>query len=320
VSVADLLREAADELYSGALEEFVERRSALAARAREAGDKQTAKQIVALRKPTRSAWVLNQLARTAPDAASQLADLGAEFRAAQESLDGAAIRELSVRRRKLIDALTRQAFAVAGQPTAASLAEEVTATLGAALADPQIAGQLRAGTLERAIRTDGLGPADGAPTSSVAAPTGMRRGSAAPRTAAAGPAAGGPAAGGGAAGGGAAGGRAAQSRSATKALRAAERAQAERARYRQAIADAERAMGAAERAAAEADQAADAAATVEQDQEGAVRLIEAQLAAARSELADARLRTHKAITRQLQARRALDRLREQPAPAPPHEP
>ena len=154
----------------------MQRRAALAARARAAGDAAAAKKIAGLRKPTRSAWVLNQLARSAPAGASQLAELGAEFRAAQQSLDGAAIRELSVRRRKLIDSLARQAFTMAGeQAPSAALADEVTATLGAALADPQIAGQLQAGTLERAVRSDGLGPPEAPSMTPVTPPSGKGR-------------------------------------------------------------------------------------------------------------------------------------------------
>src|ERR1019366_8681679 len=118
VTGGDLLQEAAEELYSSDPDEFIERRGALAARAR-------------------AAWVLNQLVRSAPGAASQLAELGAELRTAQRALEGPAIRELSLRRRQLIDALARQAFTVAGQHApAAALRDEVTGTLGAALADP----------------------------------------------------------------------------------------------------------------------------------------------------------------------------------------
>lgn len=280
------MRKAAEELYSSGLEEFTERRGALAARARAAGDAAAAKRIGGLRKPTRSAWVLNQLVRASPGAASQLAELGAEFRAAQMSLDGAAIRELSARRRKLIDALARQAFTVTGQRSPpASLTEEVTATLGAALADPQIAAQLQAGTLERAIRSDGLGPPGAPAMTAVTSSSGGRRSPAGTGTPA-------------------------PAGLAVAVITAAARAQAKWERYRQAIAEAERAMAAA-------DQAAGTATSAEREQESAVRLIEEQLADARGDLADARLRARRATTSQRQARQVLDRLHKQAAPAPP---
>src|SRR5450755_861763 len=97
----DLLPAAVAELYASGPEEYIKRRGELASRARAAGDAALAKRIAGLRKPTRSAWVVNQLVRSAPAVTSQLATLGDELRAAQQSLDGAAIRELSLQRRQL---------------------------------------------------------------------------------------------------------------------------------------------------------------------------------------------------------------------------
>ncbi|HXP20614.1 MAG TPA: hypothetical protein VN840_13310 [Streptosporangiaceae bacterium] len=352
MSDADLVREAAEELYSSALEEFVQRRAALAARARAAGDAAAAKKIAGLRKPTRSAWVLNQLARSAPAGASQLAELGAEFRAAQQSLDGAAIRELSVRRRKLIDSLARQAFTMAGeQAPSAALADEVTATLGAALADPQIAGQLQAGTLERAVRSDGLGPPEAPSMTPVTPPSGKGRSPAStdqPAPAKPGAPTGAPAARAAAERAGAkraiaeraGAGRArgphqaeadrASTAQASTAQAGADRAspvqastaqaEAERASAERASAERERqrrVVAETERRVAEADQEAEAAASAEREQESAVRLIEEQLADARDALADARLRVRRANASQRYARQALERLLAQHAAARP---
>ena len=159
MSGAELLSEAAAELYACDLAAFAERRTALAARARAAGEASAAKQIAALRKPTRSAWAINQLVRADPSVPSRLAALGDELRAAEAELDGEKIRELSLARRQLVDALVRQALWLPGQPApSAALQEEVTATFGAALADPQVAEQLAAGTLLRAEHRAGFGP------------------------------------------------------------------------------------------------------------------------------------------------------------------
>jgi len=114
VTEPDLFAEAAAELYTADPDQFIERRGVLAARARAAGQAPAAKRIAGLRKPTRSAWVLNQLVRAAPGVPSELTSLGRELRAAQRSLDGAAIRELSVRRHRLIESLARQAFTAVG--------------------------------------------------------------------------------------------------------------------------------------------------------------------------------------------------------------
>jgi hypothetical protein len=268
----DPLREAVAELYSSDPDEFVERRGALVAGARAAGQTQAARQIAGLRKPTRSAWVVNRLVRAVPGVTAELARLGDELRAAQGSLDGEAIRELSRRRRELVESLTRQAFTVSGQQApSAGLRDEVTATLGAALADPQVAGQL--GTLERAAYSEGFGSA-GPPGLILVKGTG--------------------------------GGRPA--RPAKRAPRArpaappADQARAERER-RQRAARAE-----AEQAAAEADRAAAAATAAEQQLQATVQLLEEQLADARRDLADARSRARRARARQHSARQALDRL------------
>jgi hypothetical protein len=151
VSGSDFLREATAELYGSDPEEFTERRTALASQARAAGDRAAAKEIAGLRKPTRSAWMINQLVRADPGVAGQLDGLGDELRAAAAALDGAKIRELSQERRKLVDTLIRRTLQQAGeQSPSAALREDLTATFGAALADPQVARDLADGTLVRA--------------------------------------------------------------------------------------------------------------------------------------------------------------------------
>ena len=152
MSGTDFLAEATDELYGSDPEGFTERRAALAAQARAAGDRPAAKQIAGLRKPTRPAWIINQLVRGDHGVAARLTGLGDDLRAAATALDGAKIRELSQARRRLIDSLIRQALQQAGeQSPSAALREDLTATFGAALADPEVARELAAGTLLRAV-------------------------------------------------------------------------------------------------------------------------------------------------------------------------
>ena len=272
----DLLGEAVAELYSSDPDEFVERRGALVARGREAGQAPAAKQIAALRKPTRSAWVVNRLVRADPAVTAELGELGDELRVAQDSLDGAAIRELSQRRRELIESLARRAFTVVGvSAPPAAIRDEVTATLGAALADPQFADTLASGALVRAVQAEGFGPV-GRPTLTV-----VRGG-----------------------GGGAA--RAPRSKTAQPARPAAPSAEEVRAererRHRAAVAE-------AEQAASEASRAADAATAAEHELEATVQRLEEELADARQALAGARVQARRARTRQRSAQQALDRLR-----------
>jgi len=158
--MSDLLADAKAELYRADPDDFMPRRAELVAQAREAGDTTAAKQIGALRKPTRSAWVVNRLVRADPEVTTRLADLAAELRDAGPSMDGGRIRELTAARARLVDELTRQAFDDLPAPPAA-VREEVTATLDAALADPEVAANL--GTLVRAAHWAGFGLVSGAP-------------------------------------------------------------------------------------------------------------------------------------------------------------
>ena len=154
--MSDLLADAVAELYEADPDGFTERRAELAAAARDAGEPAAAKQITALRKPTRSAWVVNRLVRSDPEVRSRLDALAADLRAAAGSADGGRIRELTAARARLVDELTRAALRVSELPAPpAALREEVTATLDAAIADPQVAAKL--GTLVRAAYWSGFG-------------------------------------------------------------------------------------------------------------------------------------------------------------------
>ena len=152
--MSDLLADATAELYQADPEAFMPRRAELVGQAREAGEAAAAKQIGALRKPTRSAWVVNRLVHNDPGVRDRLAELAAELRGTGASMDGGRIRELTAARARLVDELTRQAFDDLPAPPAA-VREEVTATLDAALADPEVAASL--GTLVRAAHWAGFG-------------------------------------------------------------------------------------------------------------------------------------------------------------------
>jgi hypothetical protein len=167
----DRLAAAIAELYGAAPEAFTERRGELATAARDAGDRAAAKAIAALRRPTRAAWVVNRLARADPAAPPKLAELAAALRAAQAARQGPRLRELSAARGALVDALTAQALAAAevAEPPL-SLRLEVSQTLTAALADPEVAADFASGTLTRAVQWSGFGvlPADAEPDEGTA--------------------------------------------------------------------------------------------------------------------------------------------------------
>jgi hypothetical protein len=344
----DLLRAAADELYAADLDGFTDRRKELAAAARAAGEPAAAKEIAALRKPTRSAWAVNQLVRADPAVPARLSGLAGDLRAAEAALDGPRIRELSQARRELVDALVRKTLSMTGEPgPSAALAEEVTAIFGAALADPQVAAQLAAGTLVRAEQRAGFGsgfpalavvpepaprPArkpSPAASETPSAPAGGRtaRAASAQAQAASRGARGEPSAGakaGAKAGTAEARAGTAEARAQARAEAAAAKAQARaeaaaaaaEARARAAAAAAaeaeherRRALAEAEHAAADASRAVDAAATAVRDWQVAVRRIEEQLTEAREALAEARVDARQAENAQRRAQQTLDRLR-----------
>jgi hypothetical protein len=295
----DLLGDAVAELYSADPDEFIERRTELSGRAKAAGQPLAARQIAGLRKPTRSAWVINQLARSDPDSASQLAALGGRLRAAERSGDGARMRELTQQRRQLIAALVRQALSVSGQSAApAAMREEITATFAAALADPEVAEQIQQGTLVRAASRPGFGSAQ-APLALVPPIPEARKEPAGKKPKAA-PAKPRPTA------------QERQNKVALAAERrearlaeAAARAEAQAAEHRAKV------RAAAEQALADAGQAAAAAVQDEREQAETVRRLEHELSDARYRLRMAAAEVRRAEDAQHKARQALDRLADQ---------
>ena len=173
-----------DELYAAGPEEFTALRGTLAAAANKRGDTAAVKRISAARKPTTAAWVVNRLVRENSEARDRLRDLSDQLRAAHAEMDGERIRALSAEQRLLVDHLTRAAFAVAelASPSAA-LRDDVTATLQAAIADPDVAARL--GNLVKAERWSGFGfggsaavvtsTKKGTPTARSAAPEKRKR-------------------------------------------------------------------------------------------------------------------------------------------------
>lgn len=154
------LERVTDELYGLDPDEFMAARTAAATTAKAAGDKTTATAIGRLRRPTRSAWAVNLLSRYAAGELSGLLELGDALAAAQESLSGPDLRRLSTQRNQVVNAVTRQAAALAadrGQPLAEATRTEVATTLQAALADADARALVTAGRLAKAQTYSGFG-------------------------------------------------------------------------------------------------------------------------------------------------------------------
>jgi len=167
--MTDRAAEATAELYGADPDEFTTRRNALAKAAKAAGDPEAAKKITALRKPTRVAWLLNQLVREHPEVPAQLAELSDGLSSAASARDGKRLRELSARRSATVDSYTALALDQVTDPPAA-LREDVSATLSAAIADPAVAAELAAGTLTRAEHWAGFGTFPSSPVPSGPGP------------------------------------------------------------------------------------------------------------------------------------------------------
>ncbi|OZE87703.1 hypothetical protein CH298_17175 [Rhodococcoides fascians] len=151
-----------DELYSLPPADFVSHRSAYVTRFKKAGDKSGATRIGGLRKPTVVAWLVNTLARQDESAVAELFDLGAELERAQQRGDGHRLRELSTARSASIRALTDRAVVLGrerGVTVGDNAAREVSNTLNAAMADPEIRDRVRAGRTVVAETYSGFGPA-----------------------------------------------------------------------------------------------------------------------------------------------------------------
>ena len=156
-----------DELHWVKPGGFIALRTKLSAAAKRRGDDAAAKRISATNKPTTAAWIVNRLALGHKDVKQRLADLGDRLRAAHAAMDGDRIRDLSAEQRKLIDELARTAFEAAevANPSAA-IRDDVTGTLQAAIADPDVRTAL--GRLTRPERWSGFGAGgDAAPMFSV---------------------------------------------------------------------------------------------------------------------------------------------------------
>lgn len=102
---------AIDRLYAAPLEGFVELRKELAAGLRAAGDAAAAKAVLAIAKPSRMAWALNQVARRKPALVKAALEALAEAQAAQAAPDGGAMRATARAYRERITEVTDAAAA-----------------------------------------------------------------------------------------------------------------------------------------------------------------------------------------------------------------
>jgi DNA repair exonuclease SbcCD ATPase subunit len=174
-------------LYRLPLAEFVAGRDQLARQLRAAGDREAARRVAALRRPSISTWAANQLARAAPHALAELLEVGGALREAQQDAlagrPGAArrLRSTSAQLRAAISRLTQRAetlLARAGHAASDATLARLAATLqAAATADQPTRAALAEGRLPGDLDPAGFGlpleeaaPADAAPAPPAPAP------------------------------------------------------------------------------------------------------------------------------------------------------
>jgi peptidoglycan hydrolase CwlO-like protein len=154
----DPLLAIADELYALNLPAFTPRRDALAKELR-ASDKDLSASVKALKKPSTAAWVVNLFVRREAGQVDQVLTVGAALREAQASLDGEELRALTRQRRQLTAAVTTQARSLAadaGVKVTSAVADQVEATLTAAMVDERAAAAVRSGLLVAAVSATGV--------------------------------------------------------------------------------------------------------------------------------------------------------------------
>jgi hypothetical protein len=150
----------ADELYALPLGEFTPARDA---RAKELKGTDLAAAVKALRKPSLAAWVVNLLVRRDADQVTQVLDLGTALREAAAGMAGEELRSLTRQRRQLTAAVTtgaRSLAAAEGVRVTQAVADQVEATLTAAMVDPRCAEAVRSGLLVTALSSTGVDEVD----------------------------------------------------------------------------------------------------------------------------------------------------------------
>lgn len=157
----DPLLEEADLLYGLPLGDFTAARDRRAKELKAEGRTDLAARVKALRKPGTAAWVVDLLVRRETEQVEQVLGVGAALREAQAAMSAGELRALTRQRRQVTAAVTQQARRLAadeGLKVSQSVADEVEATLTAAMVDADCGRAVRSGLLVSALRTTGVEP------------------------------------------------------------------------------------------------------------------------------------------------------------------
>ncbi|MEA2507243.1 MAG: hypothetical protein QOH48_1861 [Actinomycetota bacterium] len=149
-----------DALYAAPLEEFTAQRNRVAKELTAGGDKDGAAEVRALQKPNTTAWTLNQLTRSDPDAVDELLATANKLRRVQQGEAGD-LRALHAQVRNQVAKLLARAQAVleeGNKQATQSVKNRLTQSLMAAASDDQAGATLREGRLARELEPGGFAP------------------------------------------------------------------------------------------------------------------------------------------------------------------
>jgi hypothetical protein len=154
-----------DRLYGLPLEEFTAARNQLAAALKKEGNAEEAERVKSLRKPSISAWAVNQLARKERMQVRSLVTSAERLRKAQAGLlrggDAEELRASVERQREVVGALVKRAKELlreAGHPATDATLEHIRDTLTAVAGDEEGGQLVQEGRLETDLDPAGFGP------------------------------------------------------------------------------------------------------------------------------------------------------------------
>ena len=171
LGVTDALSGEIDRLYSLSLDEFTAERDELAKRLRKDGDRDSATEVKALKKPSVAAWAVNQVRRDRPEDVRRLLEVTEELHRVYAGLSAAGARERLAEaadmQRDLIRSLVRcaeQLLEAGGHRANDATLAKVADTLRAAGLDEDLRERLSAGRVVKEERAAGLGPLESLPS------------------------------------------------------------------------------------------------------------------------------------------------------------
>ena len=154
-------------LFAVPLDEFTKLRNEMAALARQEGNQEAATRIAALRKPSASAWVVNQISRSSQIDLQRLINAGEALEQAQRlSLSGKSASGFEAARKDESDAvrLVRAAIKKMFPTVSASVLDRVISSMRAGAASAEGRDYLKKGRLTEDLEPPGFGVFAGTPT------------------------------------------------------------------------------------------------------------------------------------------------------------